>query len=139
VIWGALDALSRAPDQAIADLAIRLRHRNLYKTLDMQEFGSDEGTQRAAARRLDRDFASQIGDTVLKDEGAALSIYTQVGGDDEKAHKKLRILDGRDRPIEITGMSRVIAALREKRTLTRYYFANESDRVRARQPQRVRK
>ncbi len=70
--------------------------------------------------------------SVIKDEGAGINIYTQVGGDDEKAHKKLRILDGSGRAHEITSISRYIGKLVEKKSLTRYYFENDTDRDLAR-------
>jgi uncharacterized protein len=136
VVTGALERMTQAADPVIADLAVRLRDRKLYKTLDLRAFGHDEGRQRRAGRRIDEDFATQIADeSVIKDEGAAISIYTQIGGDDEKAHKKLHILDARG-PREITEMSRIVAELGQKTQFTRYYFANESDREWARNAKR---
>src|SRR5688572_28541467 len=95
IVMGALEPMTHAADPTIADLAARLRERRLYKTLDLRAaFGHDEGRQRKAARRIDREFEKQLkAGTVIKDEGAAISIYTQIGGDDEKAHRKLHILD----------------------------------------------
>ncbi len=69
---------------------------------------------------------------MLKDEGAGISIYTQIGGDDEKAHKKLRILDSSGKAHEITSISKYIRYLVEKNPLTRYYFEAETDRELAR-------
>ncbi len=41
------------------------------------------------------DFASEITNgSVIKDDAASVSIYTPIGGDDERSHKKLHILDG---------------------------------------------
>ena len=117
VVMGAIERMTQAADQAIAELATRLRERRLYKTLDLRYFGHDEGRQRRAARRIDREFETQKkNETVIKDEGAAVSIYTQIGGDDDKAHKKLHILDAKG-PREITEMSRIVAALGPKRSL----------------------
>jgi uncharacterized protein len=124
--------MADAEDATIADLARRLRERRLYKTLDLRAFGHDEGRQRAAARRIDRDFQEELGSgAVIKDEGAAASLYSQIGGDDEKTHKKLHILDA-GRPREITDLSRVVRELAQKQQFTRYYFESESDRNRAR-------
>lgn len=63
-----------------------------------------------------------------------MSIYTQIGGDDERAHKRLHILDARVGPVEITQVSKIINALREPRKFTRYYFEHDADRDAARQP-----
>ena len=70
---------------------------------------------------------------MIKDPDAAISIYTQIGGDDEKVHKKLHVLDQAEGPLEITALSKMIEALRARRQFTRYHFADEADRDRARQ------
>jgi HD superfamily phosphohydrolase len=96
VLMDAFRRMCGAPDTLIADLARRLRDRDLYKTLDLAAFGHDEGVQRREARRIDQRFADKIsGGQIIKDESAAVSIYTQIGGDDERAHKRLHILDAR--------------------------------------------
>jgi HD superfamily phosphohydrolase len=137
VVMGAIERMCGAFDPMIKDLARRLRERRLYKSLDLGTFGYDEGRQRAAARRIGRDFAEELAkETVIKDEDAAVSIYTQIGGDDERAHKRLHILDKAKGPVEITSVSKVIEALREPKKFTRYYFENEADRDRARQKRR---
>ena len=131
VLFGALERMGTAKDSLIKDIAERLKDRRLYKTLDLGTFGADEGRQRGAARRIDAHFKNHP-KTVLKDESASLGIYSQIGGDDEKAHKKLRILyaDGADH--EISSVSDPIKVMtQKKRLLIRYYFANEADRTKA--------
>ena len=136
VVTAALERMKGATDKDVAELANRIRTRDLYKTLDVCAFGSDEGRQRHKARQIDRRFKDEIeAEAALKDESATLSIYTQIGGDDEKAHKKMRILDGDGVPIEITALSKILGPLGAnglKRTFTRYYFASDSDRDAAR-------
>lgn len=130
VLLGALERMEEAKSPKIADLAKRLRERNLYKTLDVRSAGVDEGKQRLLARQIDRKIKERkFSGIVLKDDKASLSIYSQIGGDDEKAHKKLRILDADGRPKEISKLSKIIELLASKRLLTRYYFENESDRA----------
>jgi hypothetical protein len=126
--------MQTADDADIAELAMRLRNRDLYKTLDLRAFGEDEGKQTQWARWIDREFKDKIAaGTVIKDPDAAISIYTQIGGDDEKVHKKLHVLDQAEGPREITALSKMIETLRAKRQFTRYFFADEADRDRARQ------
>lgn len=133
VVMGAFERMTKAADPAVSELARRLLERRLYKTLDIRWFGSEEGRQLLYARRIEKMFEHEIGTTVLKDEGASLSVYSQIGGDEERAHKKLRILDADGEAREISRLSTVIKALSEKKvSLTRYYFADESDRDRAR-------
>jgi HD superfamily phosphohydrolase len=134
-VMDAFRRLCDASDTTIASLARRLRDRDLYKTLDLAGFGHDEGVQRREARRIDTRFADRIGSgQIIKDESAAVSIYTQIGGDDERAHKRLHILDAREGPVEITKVSRIIESLREPKKFTRYYFEHDTDRDAARQP-----
>lgn len=133
-VLGALKEMRAAQDPEIAGLATRLMERNLYKTFDLASVGEDEGRQAMRGRRIEKDFADQIkSGSVIKDEDASISIYTQIGGDDERTHKKLHILVA-GQPTEITRLSALIAALKDKKSFTRYYFENESDRESARQP-----
>ena len=132
LILGSLDTLSRAQDPVVAELAVRLRERRLYKTLDIAEFGEDPGRQRGQLRRIRERFQDQMtAETVMLDEKAAIGIYAEVGGDEEKMHKKLHILDA-DKPVEISRLSPLVHALEAKKQYTRLYFANKEDRDTAR-------
>lgn len=88
IFWAALDPMSAADDTIISDIAIRLRARKLYKTLDLAEFGEgDLGKQRAKLRYIKREFSNQIADeTVLVDEKASIGIYAEIGGDEDRIH-----------------------------------------------------
>lgn len=120
--------MSNGDDPIISDLSRRLLERRLYKPLDIRHFGPDAGRQANRSKKIDKLFKAADKNTVIKDSAARLSIYTQVGGDDEKAHKKLRILDSDNRVREITALSEVVKALAQEQTLTRYYFARAQDR-----------
>jgi uncharacterized protein len=134
VIVAALGPMQAANDAAIAELATRLRNRDLFKTLDLRAFGEDEGKQAKWARWIEKEFKDKLeAGTVIRDPGAVISIYTQIGGDDEKVHKKLHVLDQAEGPKEITVLSDMIKTLQAKRQFTRYYFSDEGDRDRARQ------
>lgn len=132
LIAGSLEALSRANDPVISDTAARLRNRQLYKTLDLTEFGEDQGAQRLALRRINRDFGGKIkSEDVLVDDKASIGIYAEIGGDDERMHKKLHILDA-GQPKEISDLSPLINVLRAKKQFTRIYFQDAADRDAAR-------
>lgn len=128
LVMEAIRSMCAAPDAELSDVACRLRDRKLYKALDLGVFGHDEGVQRRHAREIDRRFRDKIGNSILKDEKAAISIYTQIGGDDERAHKRLHILDAREGPVEITEVSPLIKALSAPKKFTRYYFEDRTDR-----------
>lgn len=132
VINGSLDAMSVAPDPEVADIAARLRGRRLYKTYDLAELGHDVGRQRHRLRRIRTDFEAEIASgAAIIDEDAAIGIYSEIGGDEDRVHKKLHIIDGRQ-PVEISKLSKVIKALEEKEQFTRVFFKDKADRDRAR-------
>ncbi|WP_284309944.1 HD domain-containing protein [Labrys miyagiensis] len=132
LVFGSIDAMSRAEDPDVAEVATRLRQRKLYKTLDIAEFGEDPGTQRSRLRRIREKLASQIDrETVMIDDKAAIGIYAEIGGDEEHMHKKLHILDG-NKPVEISKLSPLIRALEQKKQFTRLYFADAFERDAAR-------
>lgn len=131
LIFGSLEALSQADHQDVREMATRLRERNLYKTLDIAEFGADQGTQRQKLRRIRTSCAEQItAETVIIDDKGSFGIYAEIGGESERMHKKLHILQ-REGPVEISKVSQLISALGTKR-LTRIYFADDADRNQAR-------
>ncbi|WP_157967037.1 HD domain-containing protein [Elioraea thermophila] len=132
LILGSLDAMAKATDPVIAEMAARLRDRNLYKTLDLAEFGADKGRQASRRRKIEREFADEIGNgRVIRDDKAAIGIYAEIGGDEERMHKRLHILDG-GTPKEISQLSALIKALEPKKAFLRFYFADKDDRDAAR-------
>lgn len=126
---GSLPELRNAKNQEIADLAGRLIERRLYKTLDLaKEKGADEGKQTSFARLIEKKFEKELeSEAVIKDDDAKISIYTHIGGDEDRTHKKLHILDPKD-PKEITEISELVKALSKPRIFRRYYFVNDADR-----------
>lgn len=131
LIFGSLEALSKADDPDISDMASRLRERRLYKTLDIAEFGADQGRQRQALKRIRKLFEEPIAaETVIVDDKGSFGIYSEIGGESERMHKKLHILEG-NVPVEISKKSDIIDAVKDKK-LTRIYFAVSDDRDRAR-------
>nr|WP_272872857.1 HD domain-containing protein [Neoroseomonas alkaliterrae] len=132
LIFGSLDAMAKAADPVIAEMAARLRDRNLYKTLDLAEFGADKGRQTSRRRRIEKQFADKLEDgRIIRDDRAAIGIYTEIGGDEERMHKRLHILDG-GTPTEISRLSDLVRALEDKKPFLRFYFADKADRDAAR-------
>ncbi len=131
LIFGSLEALSNAEDFSIKDIACRLRERRLYKTMDIAEFGADSGKQRQQLRKIKAQFEKEIeNETVIVDDKGSFGIYSEIGGESEKMHKKIHILEGTT-PVEITEKSKLISALGTKK-LSRIYFADEEQRTQAR-------
>jgi uncharacterized protein len=130
VLLASFERMTNATDTNIANLAKRLRDRNLYKALDCRAFDPAQEWQATGIKKIDKRVDSFSGATI-KDGNARLSIYTHIGSDEEKAHKKLRILDRSEKTLEITAFGGIAAKLPEL-FLTRYYFENPEDRVTAR-------
>lgn len=132
VVYGAMDTMKRASEPAVRAMASRLLERNLYKTLDLAEFGEDPGRQAHRRRRIEARFKEQIAaGTVIVDDKAAIGIYAEIGGDEDRMHKKLHVLDG-NAPKEISVLSPLIKSLEKKKQYTRIYFADPADRDAAR-------
>lgn len=131
-LMSSIEAMRNANDKDLKNLATRFIKRDLFKPLDIREFGSDSGKQRMRARKIDEKFKGNT--DFFKDESASLNIYSQIGGDDELAHKKLRIIETNGNTPEITNpnISKFITEKLTNKKLTRYYFSNESDREIAR-------
>lgn len=138
VVLGALSLMTHARDALVQDLALRIQSRRLYKTMDVGEFGSDPGRQAQKVRDIEQYFGQAIqNESVIKDDEAALNIYSVIGEDEERIHKRLHILDAR-KPKEISELSPIIKALNDKKMPIRFFFENEEDRDQARTKRRDR-
>lgn len=128
-VLGSLSLMRSGKNNKVANFAVRIQDRNLYKTLDVDRLmGNDHGAISRRCRTIDEKFGAKIiSGEVIKDEKAKISIYTRIGGDDERIHKKLHILDaGKDK--EISDTSDLVKSLTTPKTFMRYYFADEIDR-----------
>lgn len=133
VVWGAIEAMTRCGDARTSDLANRLWKRVRPYVLDLTaEFGQNDEARLNAERRLDRSCESSLNAHVFKDT-APLSLYSSAGGDEDKAHKMVRIRMGDGTHREITEFEDTIISktLMKKSVMTRFYFldANEKDKA----------
>lgn len=132
LVLGALEVMAQAEDPDIKDLATRLRERKLYKTLDIAEFGADRGRQTSRKRKIESEFEKELGQgSVILDDKASIGIYSEIGADEDRMHKRLHILDAQA-PKEISKLSTLITSLEAKKPFIRFYFSSREDRDRAR-------
>ena len=128
VIWGALRHLACSDDPNLATLSRRILNRDRAAAIDLETLypeGSER--QRRAEKYLDAKLGNTLGKTVFKDK-ATLTLYGEVGADDERAHKRLMILTD-DEVREITKLHETTALNSNlARILVRYYFLDESER-----------
>ncbi len=67
-------------------------------------------------RRIEREFADKLADgRIIRDDKAAIGIHAEIGGDEDRMHKRLHILDG-GTPTEISKLSPLIKALEPSRS-----------------------
>lgn len=120
-IWGGLALLGNSKDEITSELANRLRHRDLYKCLDVsaraERIGSDV-TGRFRKLLAEADF-SEI--DVLQDR-ATVSPYKfrEYESDDALSKIMIRLPDGCGRHDDVAVLSPVIKALEEKKLFRVY-------------------
>ncbi len=135
LVYTSLDFMAQAHDSLVKELAARVRERRPYKTYCLStEVGRDDGRRAEKARNIEKAFNKVIkAKRVVKDE-VEPNIYTTIGGDTERLHKRLHVFDGGE-AVEISrpDISRLIDTLSNfNNRLIRFYFASEKNRERAR-------
>lgn len=132
VVWGAIHQIARRGNGYAQDIALRLIERDKPLCLDVQvQFPEEPEKQRRLKRRLDDQFRDQIGTTIFRDV-ARLSLYGEIGDDDERAQKRLMIQLSTGAIREITSfMSSTITSKATDRPFERYYFIEDALRAQA--------
>lgn len=124
-VWSAVEAATRGTDGELKALAIRLRDRGRLKAI---EIATEQPTTTDKARReyIDKNLQSEIGKTIFIDR-VPLTIYGGLKAGEARSHKRVRVLrSGEATAVDITQVSKAIAALTEKQELLRYYFVDEA-------------
>ena len=125
VVWSALELSTAKGIGPIRDFAERVCFRKLMKgvTIDMVNPQSSDAERR---KFIDQNMKSEIGKTVFEDR-APLSIYQDPIKESVKPHKRVRIRREGGKVVDITRLSKPVAALYGEQEILRYYFVNESD------------
>jgi uncharacterized protein len=124
-VWSAVEAATRGKDEELKGLAVRLRDRGRLKAI---EIATEQPTPTDKARRdhIEKDLLADIGKSIFVDR-VPLTIYGGLKAGEARSHKRVRILrPGQDIAVDITKVSKAIAALTEKQELLRYYFIDEA-------------
>ena len=129
VTWGAIHSIATSGTGQLKRIAQRILDREKPICLDVQNtFPEDTEKQRRLKHQLDFRFASQLGETVFRNS-AKLSIYGEIGADDQRAQKRLMIQMKNGDLREITDFKdATIAGSDRQRLFERYYFLSEADR-----------
>jgi hypothetical protein len=126
VVWGAIHAIAVAGAEPTKTIAARLLNRDRAICLDIQHtFPEEIEKQRRLKHLLSKKFKSQIGETVFQDS-VNLSIYGEIGADDDRAQKRLMIRMANESLKEISDFKdATIAGAGQQRLFERYYFLDE--------------
>jgi uncharacterized protein len=124
-VWSAVEAAARGTDEELKAVAVRLRDRGRLKAI---EISTETPTETDKARRdfIDKNLSSEIGRSIFVDR-VPLTIYGGLKAGEARSHKRVRVLRaGQQTAVDITNVSKAIAALTEKQELLRYYFVEEA-------------
>jgi uncharacterized protein len=126
VVWSALELSAAKGKGPIRDFAARICSRGIMKgvTIDMV---NPQPNDIARRRFIDQKMKGELGKTVFEDR-APLSIYKDPSKETVKPHKRVHILREGGRVVDITSLSKPVAALFQEQEILRYYFVNEHDR-----------
>jgi hypothetical protein len=128
-IWSTIEQISICADKYAAELAHRLIWRKPLKVIDVSaKLGHDPETRINAEERLDSHVLERLNRTVFKDR-APLNLYSRIGGEMSKEHKKVRVLNGDGKALEIHQFPETIISdrLTKKDNLVRYYFLDQEE------------
>jgi uncharacterized protein len=110
----------------IRDLAERICSRKILKSVSINVV-NPQSVDVARRQYIDQNMNSKIGQDIFEDR-ASLSIYKDPSKETVKPHKRVYIKREDDSVVDITSLSKPIAALYEDQEVLRYYFINEKDR-----------
>lgn len=129
--WALIEQLTHCADEYARMLATRLVQRNRLRVIDVTaKFAHhpDLEIQLNVESNIEKRFSDKLGKTVFVDR-APLNLYSRIGSESAKEHKKVRVLNGEGKAIEIMDFPDTIISQRltEKRNLVRYYFLDDGE------------
>jgi uncharacterized protein len=125
VVWSALEISAAKDSGLIRDFAERICSRKVMKGLAI-DMVNQQPNDVARRKFIDQNMKSEIGKTVFEDR-APLSIYKDPSKETVKPHKRVHIRREGGRVVDITSLSKPVAALYQEQEILRYYFINQDD------------
>ncbi len=126
VVWSALELSATKGSGTIKDFAERICYRRIMKGVAIDTV-NPQMIDHARRRFIDKNFRIDLGMTVFEDR-APLSIYKDPSKETVKPHKRVHIRREGGKVVDLTSLSKPIAALYQEQEVLRYYFINEGDR-----------
>lgn len=126
VVWSAIEISAAKGEGTIRDLAERICHRKVPKAVSI-DMVNPQKIDTARRAFIDENMKGEIGKSIFEDR-APLSIYKDPSKESVKPHKRVYIRRDGGKVVDITSLSKPVAALFEEQEIMRYYFLNEADR-----------
>jgi len=125
VVWSALEVSAAKGKGSIRDFAERICSRGIMKGIAI-DMVNPQPNDIARRKFIDQNMKSELGKSVFEDR-APLSIYKDPSKESVKPHKRVHIRREGGRVVDITSLSKPVAALYQEQEVLRYYFINQND------------
>lgn len=126
VVWSALEISAVKGKGSIREFAHRICSRKILKALSI-DMVNPQPTDIARRKYLNQHMKDEVGKSIFEDR-APLSIYKDPSKETVKPHKRVYMRRDGGKVVDITSLSKAVAALFEDQEILRYYFLNEDDR-----------
>lgn len=127
VVWSALEISAAKGKGPIRDFAERVCSRRIMKGIAI-DMVNPQPNDIARRKFIDQNMKNELGKSVFEDR-APLSIYKDPSKETVKPHKRVHIRREGGRVVDITSLSKPVAALYQEQEILRYYFINQVDRT----------
>lgn len=126
VVWSALEISASNGKGPIREFAERLCSRRILKAVSI-DMVNPQPADIARRKSIDKSMKDGDGKLIFEDR-APLSIYKDPSKETVKPHKRVYVLRDGNKVVDITSLSKPVAALFAEQEILRYYFVNEVDR-----------
>lgn len=126
VVWSAMEISAKNGAGRVKEFADRICSRGIMKGVTIDTV-NPQAVDKARREFIVKQFSGEMGKTVFEDR-APLSIYKDPSKETVKPHKRVYIRRRGEKVVDITSLSKPVAALFEEQEIIRYYFLNENDR-----------
>lgn len=125
VVWSAIEISATKGKGLIRNFAERICSRKIMKGIAI-DMVNPQPNDIARRKFIDQHLKGEIGKTVFEDR-APLSIYKDPSKETVKPHKRVHIRREGGRVVDITSLSKPVAALYQEQEILRYYFIDDND------------
>lgn len=126
VVWSAMEISAKNGRGRVKEFADRICSRGIMRGVAIDTV-NPQAVDKARREFIVKQFGGELGKTVFEDR-APLSIYKDPSKETVKPHKRVYIRRKSQKVVDVTSLSKPVAALFEEQEILRYYFLNENDR-----------